>query len=251
MPNDQPHPPAEPPAPREPAKETHHAARLRAVQVRTDDLVRLRVLFIAAIRLMGLVMALSCMVPFGSWLAEGLSDSDLWYLDYYWPRILLGFFLLLAGSGVAVFGGLLGVLLVRHRPGGVACPMCRFELTSLDEGRCTECGYELSPALPTLGVGAHERVLATRIVVFAVLRVVALGLLVMAIIRFFVSFAIDFTSGLGLAYRDAQPASLLLVTSIVGCFLAVLLWILAGPLSAAMVPGVWIRKLSQARKDDA
>lgn len=245
----------EPPSESSPTPDPHQASRLRSVQLRTDELVRLRVLMVALMRLLGILVALSCMVPVGSWLAEGIADGDLWWLGYYWPRIGLGAFLLVMGVGLFAFAGVLGVALVRHRPGPVACPMCKFELTTLDNGRCTECGYELSPALPPLGVSAHERVLAVRIVVFALVRLIALATLGMAanaLIRF-VGLAYTSNPGYSYGYGTAEAAlsALSLVWAIVWCAVAAILWLLAGPLTAAMVPGVWIRELAEARRGDA
>jgi hypothetical protein len=243
-----------PPAQAEPTPTPHRLhdpelpARLRAVHIRTDDLVRLRIVFIAAIRLLGLVMAIGSLVLLASWLAEGIQDGDLWVVSYYWPRMATGVVLIGFGGGLALFGGLIGRAIVRARVGTVACPMCRFELTTLDRGRCTECGYEVSPALPDLAIGPVERVLAVRVVVAALARFVGVLLLGWAALDFlsflaptyFPELFDDYGYGYSSGYASILRAMVLLA-------LAALFVFAARPLSAFLAPMSWADRLVKAR----
>ncbi len=225
-------------------------ARLRAVQVRTNDLLRLRLAFVALTRLAGLVMAASCLIPITSWLAEGLSDGDLWWLGYYWPRIATGAFLLFGGGLLLALGGVLARLLVRSRPGVVACPMCRFELTTLDRGKCTECGYEVDPALPAFALSPTERVLVVRLAAFATLRLVAYALLALGLFFFATFLAKAFVPGVfTMSWEEGATMYLWLLWSVLVIAIALALLLAAGPLSALMAPKWWIKTLAGSRTE--
>lgn len=231
----------------------HQPARLRAVQVRSDDLVRLRLVFIAFVRLLGLAMACASIVPLGSWLAEGIQDGDLWMVSYYWPRMVSGFALVAVGLALLFLGGPIGRTLMRARVGSVACPECGFHLTTLDNGRCTECGYGVSPALPGLAVGPLERVLAARMVAGAVVRFVGFVILGWAGIEllaflaptYFPDWFDDYGYGYGWsAMGSLARAAVLLVLA--GAIIAG-----ARPLGAVLVPMSWVGKLADARREGA
>jgi len=217
-------------------------ARLRAVQIRTSELVRLRVLFTAIARLLGIFLTLSSVLPVGWWLVEGIMDGDLWWLEYYWPRLALAFYMLLAGVGMALFGGVLATMLVRSRHGSVSCPMCKFELTSLDRGRCTECGYELNPALPEFGVPPIERVLVARLVAFVLMRLMSVGLVMLSLIPM-----VRFVAYIWEGYADSIEFLRAFLPTMAISILGLSLWLLAGPVSMLMVPMKWARKLTEAR----
>ncbi|UYV12606.1 MAG: hypothetical protein NCW75_15100 [Phycisphaera sp.] len=239
-----------PPIPPEPAagprRDPELPARLRAIQVRTGDLVRLRVLFGAIVQLLGMGLVVFSVLPVGWWLIEGIDDGDLWWMEYYWPRLALAAYMVLVGGGMVLFGGLLGRVLVRSRVGPVACPMCKFELTSLDRGRCTECGYEANPALPELGVPPIERVLVARLAAFVLTRVVAVGIVTLALIPMMRFVLVDVREG----YSGSVEFVGALLPTMAIAVLGLTLWLLAGPLSAIMVPMKWARKLAAARADD-
>lgn len=225
-------------------------ARLRAVQVRTDDLLRLRLIFVALMRLAGLVVAVSSVLPIASWLAEGIADDDLWWLGYYWPRIALAVFLAIAGVVLLLLGGVLGRLLVRTRAGKVACPMCRFDLTVLDRGRCTECGYEVNPMLPELGVPPMERVLVVRLGAFAALRLVAFGVLVLSAYALAVFFAKAYLpQTFIMSWEESNQMYLMLLRGSLFAALGITLLLAARPVSALLVPMWWARKLAEGRVD--
>lgn len=249
-PEDQRPEPGPPPIPHASAADPRHdpelPARLRAIQVRTSEVVRLRVLFVAIIGLLGMVMAASSVLPVGWWLIEGITDGDLWWLDYYWPRLALAGYMLIVGGGMVLFGGLLGRMLVRSRVGPVACPMCGFELTSLDHGRCTECGYEVNPALPELGVPPVERVLVARLAAFVLVRLVAVGLVTLAMIPM-LRFAVV---GVWAEYWDSIEFVEALLPTMAIAVLGLSLWLFAGVVSAIMVPMRWARKLAESRMDN-
>ncbi|MEQ8843379.1 MAG: hypothetical protein RIB58_00885 [Phycisphaerales bacterium] len=226
-------------------------ARLRAVQVRTGDLVRLRIIFIALVRLGGLLMATSSMIPFGSWLAEGISDGDLWWFSYYWPRIGVGALLIVLGGSMLLFGGVLGRALVRGRVGSVVCPMCKFELTMLDRGRCTECGYEVNPALPELGVPPLERVLAARMFAFALLRLLGLVFVGLAGLQFAAFLLQTYVPEVFSGYwHDEYQGFLSLLRAGGYTGVAAVLFFGAPLLSAVLVPMAWAGKLSASRLAD-
>lgn len=244
-------PPGQPADPRpDPRTDPELPARLRAVQVRTHDLLRLRLIFVALTRLAGLVMAATFVIPMSSWLAEGLADGDLWWLGYYWPRIATGLFLLLGGGLLLALGGVLGRLLVRTRPGVVACPMCRFELTTLDRGKCTECGYEVDPALPALAISPAERVLVVRLAAFAVLRLVSYALLAIGLFFFSTFLAKAFAPGVFMmSWEEGAGMYAWLLWSVLTIVLGATLLLAAGPLSALLAPKWWIQQLVEARAE--
>lgn len=237
-----------------PAADARHdpelPARLRAVQVRTNDLLRLRLIFVALTRLGGLILAVSSVIPIVSWLAEGLTDDDLWWLGYYWPRIAMAVFLVVAGAVLMLLGGVLGRFLVRTRAGTVACPKCRFDLTVLDRGRCTECGYEVNPMLPELGVPPMERVLVVRLGAFAALRLVAYGILVFSAYALTVFFAKAYLPQMfTMSWEEDNQMYVMLLRGSLFAALGITLLLAARPLSALLVPMWWARKLAEGRVD--
>lgn len=241
--------PAKLPRPQRGGEDAGLTGRLRAVEVRTDDLVKLRVVFVALVRLAGLMLAFMSLFPFAWWLAEGLADGDLWWLGYYWPRITAGSVMLFGGMATVFFGGLIGRFLLRTRGGPVACPMCRFELTSLDQGRCTECGYEVTPALPRLAMPPMERVCVARMIAAACVRGFAVVLLVIAAIRLIQFLAEAMFPDVFVAYWDDGSAMYYsLANGVALAAIGLALLLAAGPIAAVLVPKAWARKLAESRE---
>ncbi|MFG0305085.1 MAG: hypothetical protein ACF8Q5_02585 [Phycisphaerales bacterium JB040] len=108
-----------------------------------SEMLRRRLTARTLIRLACVALLLIAIVPFVSWLMEGIRDDDFFNLYYYTDRIVLtGVFVVLP---VVVW--LLQGILVRWlvpMPRGVRCPGCGQDTTGLVEQRCPECALPLT-----------------------------------------------------------------------------------------------------------
>ncbi|GIK19629.1 MAG: hypothetical protein AMXMBFR77_19630 [Phycisphaerales bacterium] len=114
-------------------------------------------------------------VPFASWIQEGVRDGDLLDVGYYWPRVTAGFLPFVYFVFVLMFGRLFVHFVVPLRRWS-ECPACRYRLEGLVEARCPECGLALSPEFMGLSperdsnLRRTARVIRTREIVAVVLR---------------------------------------------------------------------------------
>jgi hypothetical protein len=135
------------------------------------DVIRLRWVVTACVRLVSVVLGLLALVPTISWLDEGLSDGDLLEFYYYSDRITLAFVLGLAGFIGLVFAGPL-VRLVMPIPTRMRCLKCGYALTGTKERRCPECGLDVSSMLLgaergwALDVDVWRELAVIRVIVF-------------------------------------------------------------------------------------
>lgn len=121
--------------------------RLRSLELRSEDLVIVRVILGIALRVLGVVLcvfALSELITINGfiWQPGWGRPGTLEVLAYFGsPTLKLG-------AGLAAFfcTGFLVRRLVPARVPVPICPACGYRLTTLDAGRCSECAYELTPA---------------------------------------------------------------------------------------------------------
>lgn len=105
------------------------------------------------LRVAGLALLGWSVYPVASWLAEGLTDDDLWTMGYYAVRLVTG--LMAAGAGIGVLVLAAPIARWATRPAARAsCPACGYHVGEAD--RCPECGLDL--ASPAQGGWRRERV---------------------------------------------------------------------------------------------
>jgi hypothetical protein len=110
------------------------------------DVVRMRWIMTACVRLVSIAVGLLALVPVLSWVQEGVWDGDLLNLYYYSTRLILSLVLGMIG----LLGLVLAAPLVRAvtpMPTRVLCPKCGYRLTGRREGQCPECGLDVSSML--------------------------------------------------------------------------------------------------------
>jgi hypothetical protein len=145
--------------------------RLRSVELRSEDVVLVRMLLAIVLRVVGGVLlvlgladAVSMTVIFmrpGAW-----SPSTIEIIGFYGdPAIRI-----IAGAVAFIMSGTLARRLAPARVPTPRCPACGYQLTTLDDGRCTECAYELTPAREG-PMSSTDRLLLVRSLVATAIRV--------------------------------------------------------------------------------
>lgn len=166
--------------------------RLRALDLRTEDVVLLRVVAGVALRIAGIVIGtlgvvrgveMSGFVAQGGFFG-GLASAQV-VLFFVGP-------VLLAGSGVVLvaFAGRITPRLIPHRLPTHRCPGCDYTITTLDAGRCTECGYLISP-LRDAPLSASDRLLVARSIAATVVRLAGIAAIVYGVGRLVLVAAAD------------------------------------------------------------
>ncbi len=162
----------------EPAKTTTDQDHARSLWLRTEDVVKLRLVLSAILRVLGIAM-----IPHNGYMAV------MWVVHGTYQQSSLGWILLWAGQSallaalgaiLAYFSPWLATRLVPARITSLRCPDCDYELTVLKDGRCTECNYLLSPLRPDPATPS-ERALMIRAVFTAIYRMIGLALAAWAI----------------------------------------------------------------------
>lgn len=100
----------------------------------------------ALLRLFGLLCLPAGGFFLAAWLIEGISDRDLWSFRYYYWRIISSVLFLSWGFLGLALGGVVARILLplpKHR-WPPKCPYCKYELVTLREARCPECGRALT-----------------------------------------------------------------------------------------------------------
>lgn len=158
--------------------------RLRSLELRSEDLVLVRVLLAIALRVIGgllcvLAVAESIMVSAYVWQPGwgGPSTLDL-TAHYGGPAVKI-----VAGVFAIVMAVPLARRLVPARVPKPHCPACGYQLTTLDDGRCTECEYELTPARDG-PMSSVDRLLFTRSLVATVARIAGIAIAYYGVGRF-------------------------------------------------------------------
>ncbi|MEQ8845004.1 MAG: hypothetical protein RIB58_09135 [Phycisphaerales bacterium] len=166
--------------------------RLRALDLRTEDVVLLRTVAGVALRIAGIVLGTLGVV-------RGVELSGLVAQGGFFTSLASGqvavFFVgpvLLAGSGVVlvVFAGRITRRLIPHRLPTHRCPGCDYTITTLDAGRCTECGYLISP-LRDAPRSASDRLLVARSIAATVVRLAGIAAIVYGVGRLVLVAAAD------------------------------------------------------------
>ncbi len=109
-----------------------------------SEVIRRRWTIATVLRVLSIPVFLSAAIPILSWIAEGIQDSDLLDVSWYWPRMFSGAVLMIGGAAGFALAGLIARFVVPARD-GVRCPRCRYRLEGLVEARCPECGLTLTP----------------------------------------------------------------------------------------------------------
>lgn len=158
--------------------------RLRALDLRTEDVVLLRTVAGATLRIAGIILGALGVVR--SVELSGMIARIGAFGGFASGQVAMFFVgpVLLAGSGVALIAlaGRIARRLIPHRLPAARCPGCGYTITSLDAGRCTECGYLISP-LRDVPRSAIDRHLLARSIVAIIVRLAGIGLMLYSIGR--------------------------------------------------------------------
>ncbi|MEO1277326.1 MAG: hypothetical protein AAFV77_00010 [Planctomycetota bacterium] len=160
-------------------QDPHNEERLRALDLRTEDVVLLRLIASLAIRIVGIVLAVlgvTSIIGLSGWALQpggfGMLRFGQFALLFVGPVLYAA-----SGVGLVLFAGWLTRKLVPTRMPTARCPSCGYTITTLDAGRCTECGYLISP-LREAPKNAADRFLVARAIVATVVRLCGIGLVV-------------------------------------------------------------------------
>ncbi len=110
--------------------------------LRTEDVVKHRLLLSALLRLLGVGIALYHFYNAALWVGFTLTSGNF-MSSLFWvgqPAVIA-----FAGLALAYFAPVIARRSVPARITILRCPECDYELTELREGRSTECNYLLSP----------------------------------------------------------------------------------------------------------
>lgn len=158
--------------------------RLRALDLRTEDVVLLRVIAGVTLRIVGIALAawgVSSVVSISGWAMQasslGVVSSGVITMYFAGPSLLI-----VGGCVLVFFVGPITRRLIPHRLPAARCPGCGYTITTLDEGRCTECGYLISP-LRDAPRSAADRLLVARTIVATAVRLGGIALLIYGIGR--------------------------------------------------------------------
>ncbi|MGD1916176.1 MAG: hypothetical protein ACFCBV_08310 [Phycisphaerales bacterium] len=159
--------------------DAHDDQRLRALDLRTEDVVLLRLIASLAIRIVGIVFVVQGVVSIiglSGWTLQpggfGMLRSGQIALLFVGPVLYAA-----SGVGLVLFAGWITRKLVPHRMPAARCPGCGYTITTLDAGRCTECGYLISP-LREAPKNAADRFLVARAILAIVVRLCGIGLVI-------------------------------------------------------------------------
>lgn len=106
------------------------------------------------LRMMSLLFLFASALPLLSWMLEGMSDADLWDLDYYLGRITISVAALAIAAVCRFFDRPLSRWIVPIP--SPECPSCGYSLEHLRHPRCPECGISLPGALTDTEVPPDE-----------------------------------------------------------------------------------------------
>ncbi|MEQ8316088.1 MAG: hypothetical protein RIE77_09455 [Phycisphaerales bacterium] len=158
--------------------------RLRSLELRSEDLVLFRVVLGVALRVLGAVL---CILAASELITI---NGFIWQPGWGRPGTLevLAYFgspTLKLGAGLVAFfcTGFLVRRLVPARVPVPACPACGYQLTTLDDGRCSECAYELTPARDG-PMGSMDRMLFARSIIATALRISGIVIALLGVGRF-------------------------------------------------------------------
>ncbi|MGD1916214.1 MAG: hypothetical protein ACFCBV_08525 [Phycisphaerales bacterium] len=116
--------------------------RARTLWLRTEDVVKHRLLLSAVLRLLGIGVALYHAYTTAMWVGFSFANGNF-MASLFWigqPALIT-----IAGVALAYFASAIARKAVPARITILRCPECDYELTELRDGRCTECNYLLSP----------------------------------------------------------------------------------------------------------
>ncbi len=158
--------------------------RLRSVELRSEDVVLIRVLLGITLRVVGAVLCVlgvSAVVTISGYVVQpGWGrPSTVEIVGLYGDPAIRIF----AGLCAVFMAGPLARRLVPARVPTPHCPACGYQLTTLDDGRCTECAYELTPAREG-PMSSTDRVLFTRSLVATAIRIAGIVVVVWGVGRF-------------------------------------------------------------------
>lgn len=128
-----------------PTRNTTDQEHARALWLRTEDVVKLRLLLSAMLRLAGIAVVLFYGYSTAAWVLYASQNSMLGSMLYWIGQPAM---LTIAGAALAYAAPAIARMSVPARITTLRCPDCGYELTELREGRCTECNYLLSPLRP-------------------------------------------------------------------------------------------------------
>ncbi|MEO1008881.1 MAG: hypothetical protein AAFX79_09950 [Planctomycetota bacterium] len=163
----------------QPEREPTDRDRARSLNLRSEDVVKFRIVIATALRLVGIVAMVYYGIGAGlqAWSLIGTTRVGWW--SFYFLReatlMTLGVVLLFVAAPLAR-------VLVPTRLREATCPDCGHSITELADGRCTECGYLLSP-LRVSPMTPLERTLWLLAAVTACYRVAAVCFVAYAILE--------------------------------------------------------------------
>ena len=229
---------------------TDDRQRLRALELRTEDVVLLRVLVGIALRIIGGLLVLSAM-----------SQTFLWVSLYVQSRsgrrslldlvLTFGQPTVYACAGIAVFvlATAIARRLVPHALAKPGCPACGYNITSLANGRCPECGYEVSP-LRDGPLSAMDRLLLARSAIAAAMRLLGIVLVGLGIARFALEGLSDLILGAG-TYGNQYRSDRELLWGIILVVVGMTVYALAEKLAGVAMRGIarHVERPSEADED--
>lgn len=158
--------------------------RLRALDLRTEDVVLIRLLVGVTLRIIGVVLI--------AWSTAQIVGILGWALQpaMFGAAPAGQIAVIIAGPAILGVVGLVMVFatgtatrrLVPNRLPGQRCPGCGYTITTLDKGLCTECGYEVSP-LRESPRSDMDRLLVARSIIAVLVRLIGIGILMYGIGR--------------------------------------------------------------------
>lgn len=158
--------------------------RLRSLELRSQDVLLVRVLLAIVLRVVGAVLIVLAVAnilriaPYTLQPGIGMPSTLALVAAFGGPTIQI-----IAGLVAMIRAGTLARHLVPARVPRPACPACGYELTTLDDGRCTECEYELTPARDG-PMNATDRLLLTRSCVATCMRIAGIAIGFYGVSRF-------------------------------------------------------------------
>lgn len=159
-----------------PSAMTDDRQRLRALQLRTEDVVLLRVLVGIVLRIIGGILIVWALGEGMSWVGFSM-QVQLWQASIADLFFTFGRPVANALTGVVVlaWAGPLARRLVPHAITRPRCPACGYHATTLADGRCTECGYAISPVRDG-PLSSTDRLVLARSGIAAGLRLVGMAI---------------------------------------------------------------------------
>lgn len=158
--------------------------RLRSLELRSQDVLLVRVLLAIVLRVVGAVLIVLAVAnilgiaPYTLQPGIGMPSTLALVAAFGGPTIQI-----IAGLVAMIRAGTIARHLVPARVPRPRCPACGYELTTLDDGRCTECEYELTPARDG-PIGSTDRLLLTRSYVATCMRIAGIAIGFYGVSRF-------------------------------------------------------------------